>query len=99
MSSQLLHESPQQSPTEEDISRAGAYAHIETGASPAEAKTERQRQKQRVEGPFADNHDDKGQLGEDEDRRGSYPPTTDEAEEAKRIEEVCTYRLHAVITV
>ena len=92
MSSQLLHESPQQSPTEEDISRAGAYAHIETGASPAEAKTERQRQKQRVEGPFADDDDDdKGQLGEDDDRRGSYPPTTDEAEEARRIEEVCTY--------
>lgn len=86
MSSQILYESPQQSPIEEDISRA--HSHHEPGASPT-AKTERQRQKQRAEGPFVDGVDEESSSDEGEDKRGSYPPNNDEAEESRRIEEVC----------
>ncbi|KAI0812337.1 hypothetical protein BC629DRAFT_1589120 [Irpex lacteus] len=84
MSSQILYDSPQQSPIEEDISRA--HSHHEPGASPT-TKTERQRQKQRAEGPFVDGVDEESSSDEGEDKRGSYPPNNDEAEESRRIEE------------
>lgn len=87
MNSQVLYESPQQSPVEEDISRAGTFAYAEAGASSPTSRTQKQKQKQRAEGPFAD---DAAEDSSDEngDASGSYPPLNDEVEEARRIEEV-----------
>ena len=64
---------------EEDISRAGVY-HDDTEPSTAGSKG-----KQRAD-PFSD---DAGDPSEDEDAvEKGYPPTTDEAAEARRVEEV-----------
>ncbi|KAI0682752.1 hypothetical protein BC835DRAFT_843698 [Cytidiella melzeri] len=90
MSSQPLHElhdSSQQSPiVEEDISRVGVFAYPERGASPT-TKTDKQREKQRDEGPFSDSAGDEDSSEEADERRESYPPLNDEAEESRRVEE------------
>ncbi|KAI0344560.1 hypothetical protein BDW22DRAFT_1060402 [Trametopsis cervina] len=88
MSSPPTQHLPLQLPVEEDISKADVYTDSDTSASPTTrvAKTDRQRQKQRDEGPFADEEDD-DTADETDDRRGSYPPPNDEVEESRRIEE------------
>lgn len=89
MSSPPTQHLPLQLPVEEDISKADVHTDSDTSASPTTrvAKTDRQRQKQRDEGPFADEEDD-DTADETDDRRGSYPPPNDEVEESRRIEEV-----------
>lgn len=89
MSSQTIAPSPPASPAEEDISHAGVYADSEAGASTATltGRTDRQRQKQRAGGPFADDGEDSS-LEDASGRTGSYPPTNDEEAESRRIAEV-----------
>lgn len=87
MSSLKIQPSPPPSPTEEDISRAGAYADEEAGASSTTGRTRRQKQKQRAEGgPFVDDEESDSSDGAP-GRTGSYPPTNDEEAESRKVEE------------
>lgn len=90
MSSLRIQPSPPPSLTEEDISRASVYADSDAGASTATLTglTDKQRQKRR-----AQNDEDYDELNsssdEAEERKESYPPTTDVEAESRRVEEVC----------